>query len=386
MSIVYLILGLGIGVLIGWLARGNRDSPQPTMNPAQLQQQNAEHLDRSLDPVNQAMAVLSEQVRGLETDRNTAYASLASQVQAMTRTSTRLTDRTDKLVTALRSPQIRGRWGEVQLERVVELGGMVRHCDFNSQISARLGDKVVRPDLVVQLSGGRQIIVDAKVPFAAYLDALETSDPEENAGYLRRHAHQLRSHVNQLAAKDYISAFTPAPEFVVLFVPADPFLDAALEVDPELLEFAFSRNIVIATPTTLFALLRTVALGWRQEDLGDKAREVHRLGRELFTRLGTMGDHFNRVGHSLDKAVESYNSTLSSIDSRVMVTARRLAELEVPARTDQFPTSLEPVTSRPRHARADPPVPSPEVTNHGSSGTNVAEDSGGESYNGFRTG
>ena len=263
------------------------------------------------------------------------------------------TDRTDQLVTALRAPQIRGRWGEIQLERVVELGGMVRHCDFDTQVTARFNGQLVRPDLVVHLAGGRNIIVDAKVPFSSYLYALDSDDPEENAAYLRRHAHLLRTHITQLSAKGYIDAFDPTPEFVVLFVPADPFLDAALGVDPEILEYAFSRNIVIATPTTLFALLRTVALGWRQEDISDKARDIQRLGRELYTRLNTMGDHYQRVGRHLEKTIEAYNATLGSLDSRVMVTARRLADLDVPARTDRPPLELRPVTDRPRHPRED---------------------------------
>lgn len=333
-----LLVGVLLGAVLGWLAHAYRRprDPSPTVDPGIVR-------------LEEAVSTIGGQLRELEQDRAVNNAALASQIQAMTRTSTRLTDRTDQLVTALRSPQVRGRWGEIQLERVVELGGMVRHCDFESQVTARLGGTLVRPDLVVNLAGGRRIIVDAKVPFASYLDALDSQDPEEHAGYLRRHAHLLRTHVTQLSAKEYIDAFDPTPEFVVLFVPADPFLDAALGVDPELLEYAFSRNIVIATPTTLFALLRTVALGWRQEDISDKARDIQRLGRELYTRLGTMGDHYNRIGRHLEKTIEAYNATLGSLDSRVMVTARRLADMDVPARTDRRPTDLEQVTSRPRH-------------------------------------
>ena len=347
-----LLVGVALGVVLGWLAHAYRRPPAPT--PAQLP---APAPDPGIIRLQEAVSTIGGQLRELEQDRAATYASLASQVQAMMRTSSRLNDRTDQLVTALRSPQIRGRWGEIQLERVVELGGMVRHCDFDSQVSARLDGKIVRPDLVVNLSGGRHIIVDAKVPFSSYLDALDSQDPEEHAGYLRRHAHLLRTHVTQLSAKEYIDAFDPTPEFVVLFVPADPFLDAALGVDPELLEFAFARNIVIATPTTLFALLRTVALGWRQEDISSKARDIQRLGRELYTRLNTMGDHYNRVGRQLEKTIEAYNATLGSLDSRVMVTARRLSEMDVPARTDRHPIDLEQITVRPR-------TPSPSVDDH----------------------
>ena len=340
-----LAIGLLLGIVLGWLAHAYRRPPAAEPQTPDLQ--------RSLAPIHEAVTTIGGQLRALEQDRATVYSSLASQVQAMTRTSTRLTDRTDQLVTALRAPQIRGRWGEIQLERVVELGGMVRHCDFDTQVTARFNGQLVRPDLVVHLAGGRNIIVDAKVPFSSYLDALDSDDPEENAAYLRRHAHLLRTHITQLSAKGYIDAFDPTPEFVVLFVPADPFLDAALGVDPEILEYAFSRNIVIATPTTLFALLRTVALGWRQEDISDKARDIQRLGRELYTRLNTMGDHYQRVGRHLEKTIEAYNATLGSLDSRVMVTARRLADLDVPARTDRPPLELRPVTDRPRHPRED---------------------------------
>lgn len=369
---VGLILGLLLGAALGWFAHSSRQtaSSSPELAPghsgsgetgagdARTGTSPAELTDtvnksvtntvtQSMLPLERAMHRLGQQLQELEADRATAFSQLSSQVHSMSRTSTRLSDRTDQLVTALRSPNVRGRWGEIQLERVVELGGMVKHVDFESQVTAYLGNKAVRPDLVVNLSADRHIVVDAKVPFSAYLDALETKDPEEHAAYLRRHAHMVRTHVQQLSHKDYIEAFSPTPEFVVLFTPADPFLDAALGVDPELLEFAFERNVVIATPTTLFALLRTVALGWRHEDISDKAREVQRLGSELYSRLNTMGDHYNRVGRSLEKAVEAFNSTLSSMDSRVMVTARKLAEMDIPSRTDKQPTNLSTVSQSP---------------------------------------
>jgi DNA recombination protein RmuC len=370
--IVGLLLGLLIGAALGWFAHSSRyPSPpsasgtgakpleqSPQTDPAELSlavnKSVNQTVAQTMVPLEKAMDRLGSQLQELEADRATAFAQLSSQVHSMSRTSTRLSDRTDQLVTALRSPNVRGRWGEIQLERVVELGGMVKHVDFESQVTAYLGNKAVRPDLVVNLSADRHIVVDAKVPFSAYLDALETSDPEEHAAYQRRHAHMVRTHVQQLSHKDYIEAFSPTPEFVVLFTPADPFLDAALGVDPELLEFAFERNVVIATPTTLFALLRTVALGWRHEDISDKAREVQRLGSELYSRLNTVGDHYNRVGRSLEKAVEAFNSTLSSMDSRVMVTARRLSEMDIPTRTDKRPTTLSPATASP--AKAAPSV------------------------------
>ncbi|WP_020384597.1 DNA recombination protein RmuC [Corynebacterium doosanense] len=335
-----LFIGLALGVVIGWLWRSARTPETPDTEAIEFV--------RQLAPLESAVDKLGGQLSSLEKDSASTYSALVSQVQAMTRTSSKLTDRTDKLVTALRAPQIRGRWGEMQLERVVELGGMVRHCDFDTQVSTRLGDRVLRPDLVVRLSGGRQLIVDAKVPFTAYLDAMETEDPEEQAAYMRRHAHLLRTHVTQLSDKNYMDAFSPTPEFVVAFVPADPFLDAALTVDPELLDYAFSRNIVVATPSTLFALFRTVALGWQQEDIADKAHEIQRLGRELHQRLHNFGEHYSRIGKNLEKAVDAYNSTLGSLDSRVMVTARKLADMDISTRARHDAPPVDPVTARAR--------------------------------------
>lgn len=318
--------------------------PSPAARALEAQRQ------REFDRLGHTMEQLSAQLREMDEDRAVAYSALAGQVQAVTRASSRLGDRTDQLVAALRSPNTRGRWGEMQLERVVELGGMTRHCDFDVQATAMVDGRMVRPDMVIRLSRGRNIVVDAKVPFGAYLDALGTEDPEEKQGYLRRHSHLVRNHVTTLASKSYLEAFSPTPEFVVLFIPADPFLDAALEQDPELLDFAFSRGVVLATPTTLFALLRTVSLGWQHETAAEKAHEIQRLGSQLYTRLGTMAEHYNRLGASLDKAVEAFNATLGSMDSRVMVTARRLKDLNVPAHTSAAPATLNPVSTRTRTA------------------------------------
>ena len=318
--------------------------PSPAARALEAQRQ------REFDRLGHTMEQLSAQLREMDEDRAVAYSALAGQVQAVTRASSRLGDRTDQLVAALRSPNTRGRWGEMHLERVVELGGMTRHCDFDVQATAMVDGRMVRPDMVIRLSRGRNIVVDAKVPFGAYLDALGTEDPEEKQGYLRRHSHLVRNHVTTLASKSYLEAFSPTPEFVVLFIPADPFLDAALEQDPELLDFAFSRGVVLATPTTLFALLRTVSLGWQHETAAEKAHEIQRLGSQLYTRLGTMAEHYNRLGASLDKAVEAFNATLGSMDSRVMVTARRLKDLNVPAHTSAAPATLNPVSTRTRTA------------------------------------
>jgi DNA recombination protein RmuC len=293
----------------------------------------AQAIGKLLDPMTATLARVEGQLRTVEKERESAYAGLREQVTAMRRDSALLQSETKQLVNALRAPQVRGRWGELQLERIVQLAGMVEHCDFSTQVtgSDNGGDRDggVRPDMVVHLAGGKQVVVDAKVPFAAYLEAVESSDPQVHADRLGAHARQLRQHVDALSAKSYWAAFEPSPEFVVLFVPGDPFLEAALRADPALLEHAFARNVVVATPTTLIALLRTVAYSWRQEALARNAAQVHQLGRELHSRLATMGNHVAKLGRSLDGAVASYNQTVSSLESRVLVTARRLTELEV---------------------------------------------------------
>lgn len=338
-SLIFLT-GLLLGVIVGAFAAltwGRRQEPAPE--------------PPDLGPIAHSLDQLHTQLGVLEREQALASNALAGQVQAIGRTSARLGTRTEQLVNALRSPQTRGRWGEMQLQRVVELGGMLEHVDFDTQEHLLVDGTLVRPDMLIHLAHGRTIVVDAKVPFSSYLDAMNTEDPEEQQAFMRRHAHLLRSHVDTLSAKSYIEAFQPTPEFVVMFVPADPFLDAGLQIDPELLDYAFARDVVIATPTTLFALLRTVALGWRQESLNEKAKEIQRLGAELHQRLGTMAEHYNRVGSSLEKAVEAFNATLASMDSRVMVTARKLEELDVPLRRGGS-AALRPISASPR--RSDP--------------------------------
>lgn len=342
MSTATVLLILATGLLAGFIAG-------VFTGAAWMRRSTPQQPPQDLRPVARALKDMREQLDEMDKQQAVSASSLAGQVQAIGRTSARLGDRTDQLITALRSPQTRGRWGEIQLERVVELGGMLEHVDFDTQEHMLIDGSRVRPDMIIRLTQGRNIVVDAKVPFQAYLDALGTEDPEERQAFMRRHAHLVRAHVDTLSAKSYIEAFQPTPDFVVLFVPADPFLDAALSIDPELLDYAFARDVVIATPTTLFALLRTVALGWRQESFNDAAKEIQRLGGQLHQRLATMAEHYNRVGSSLDKAVEAYNATLASMDSRVMVTARRLEEAQVPSRRGEAP-ALKPVSSRARHA------------------------------------
>jgi DNA recombination protein RmuC len=278
-----------------------------------------------VEPLHAALTALSDNVAALERHRAQAYAGLREQVAGMAKTSALLSSQTSQLVAALRAPAVRGRWGEIQLERVVELAGMTRHCDFDTQVTAA----GVRPDLVVRLAGGRHIVVDAKVPFEGYLDATGTDDPDEQAAHLARHARQLREHIDQLASKAYWAAFEPSPEFVVLFLPGDPFLDAALATDARLLEHAFGKNVILATPTTLVAMLRTIAHMWRQEAVTRDVATIQQLGRQLYTRLSGVARGLDRLGTQLAKAVDTFNTTTASIESRVLVTARKLHELDL---------------------------------------------------------
>ncbi|WP_460700433.1 DNA recombination protein RmuC [Nocardia thraciensis] len=345
-----LLLVFAAGFGLGWLGHAARAGQRAAAAEAQLAalRDNEKMLRQSLsaanedaarrnshavgtlvEPLREAVGALNQHLRQVEHNRINAYSGLREQVAGMQRVSHQLSSQTGQLVSALRAPQVRGRWGEIQLERVVELAGMSRHCDFDTQVSGSGQDGGVRPDLVVRLAGGRQIVVDAKVPLTAYLDATTEDDPRLRGEQLARHAKHLRAHVDQLADKAYWTAFDPAPEFVVLFVPGDPFLDAALTADSGLLEYAFGRNVILATPTTLIALLRTVAFGWRQEALSRDMATVQQLGRELYARLGTTGRHLDRLGAQLGKAVDAFNHTVAAVESRVMVTARRLHELEI---------------------------------------------------------
>lgn len=317
-----------------------------------------EHL---VAPLRDTLGRVEGQLRELERARLSAYTALTEQVGFVRQTSEQLRTETSALVTALRAPQARGQWGEMQLRRVVEVAGMVAHCDFEEQVSAPGPDGTVRPDLVVRLAGGKNVVVDAKVSLAAYLAAAEC-DGETRAQRLSAHARHLRKHVEGLAAKEYWSAFQPTPELVVLFVPGEAFLAPALEHDPTLLEDAMRRRVVIATPTTLITLLRTVAYAWQQEALTDNAREVFELGQELYKRLGTLGGHVDKLGRSLRRSVEDYNRMVGSLERGVLCSARRLAELRV---TDLELPAPEPVEDSPRPLTAmelvgeDGPDPGP---------------------------
>ncbi len=280
-------------------------------------------------PLKDTLGKVEVQMRELETARVAAYSSLVEQVRQVHTTSEQLRTETAALVTALRAPQTRGRWGEMQLRRVVEMAGMTQHVDFDEQVSVTTAAGVVRPDLVVRMAGGKNIVVDAKVTLAAYLEAAETTDDDVRADRLAAHARHLRKHVDDLAGKQYWTHFSPTPELVVLFVPGEAFLAPALEHEPDLLDHAMQRRVMIATPTTLMVLLRSVAYGWQQEALTDNAREVFELGRELYDRLGRLGEHVDKLGRSIGRVVGDYNAAVGSLETRVLVSARKLADMRI---------------------------------------------------------
>lgn len=280
-------------------------------------------------PLTETLTKVEGQLREIEKDRAGAQEALTKQIEFVRTTGEALRHETASLVSALRKPQARGRWGELQLRRCVELAGMTDRCDFTEQTTVSTSDGVMRPDLVVRLVGGKSIVVDSKVTLSAYLEAYEATDDAIRDQRLVAHAKHLRQHVNELAAKSYWSQFEPSPEFVVLFVPGDPFLAAALDEDPALIDDAFAKRVHLATPTTLISVLRAVAYAWQQDALAANAQQVFELGRELYKRLGTMGDHMDRLGRSLTGAVKAYNGTVGSLEKNVLVTARRLNALEV---------------------------------------------------------
>jgi DNA recombination protein RmuC len=319
-----------------------------------------QEVEQLVKPISQALLDFQKQVQQLETTREGAYAGISEQIKGLLGTQQDLRSETARLVTALRTPAQRGRWGEVQLKRVVELAGMLEYCDFKQQQSFDTEEGKVRPDLIVNLPGGRQIVVDSKVSLAAYLESLATEDESQRVQKLKEHAAQVKAHLSSLSSKTYWSQLERTPEFVVAFLPGEVFFSAALQNDPSLIEFGAEQRVILATPTTLIALLKAVAYGWRQEQLAKNASEINDLGKTLYERFSSLYEHLASLRRHLEGSVDSFNKMTNSLESRVMVTARKLRELGA-AGGDEV-QQIEPIEKVPRdlpeslRPQPEPPV------------------------------
>jgi DNA recombination protein RmuC len=296
------------------------------------------HLSGHVRPLKDSLERMDRQLQTVERVRQESYGALHTQVAA-------LAERAGSLTNALRTPHVRGRWGEAQLRNVVEYAGMVEHCDYVSQATTATDDGTLRPDLVVRIPGGKNVVIDAKAPLVAYLDAFETSDEAERRLRFADHARQVREHVGKLSAKGYWRQFDPSPDFVVMFLPDESYLRVAHEYDASLQEYAWSSNVILASPSTLMVLLRTVAMTWQQETVAQSAREVSTLGRDLYKRLATMGTHFSKLGRALDGSVKAYNETVGSLERQVLPQARRFEQHGI---TGIEPPELQPIDRQTR--------------------------------------
>jgi DNA recombination protein RmuC len=302
-------------------------------------------------PISEQLGKVDTRLEKLDRDRLQTTTKLDEQLRAMVVSQDRLRGETGALVAALRKPQARGRWGEMQLRNVVELAGMVSYCDFAEQVTVHDADRTMRPDLIVNMPGGKKVVVDAKAPLQAFLDAYDATDEGDRDRHMAEHARLLRDHIRKLSARSYWSQFAEAPDFVLLFLPGEHFYNAALEADPSLIQQGVDQQVLIATPTTLIALLRAVHYGWQQEKVAENAREISELGRELHTRIGTVAEHVQRLGKRLGGAVDAYNQAVGSLETRVLVSARRFADHGVVGHDKQI-APIDPIDVVPRSPQA----------------------------------
>jgi len=291
-------------------------------------------VENLVKPIREALDASRKQIAELEKARSEAYGGIRQQLETMQLSQRSLAEETRNLVKALRRPEVRGRWGEITLRRLVELAGMVEHCDFREQVHTAEDDQVIRPDMVVSMPDRRELIVDVKTPLDAYLEAVEAKDDAERQLHLQRHSRKVREHVRKLAGKDYWDQFSRSPDFVILFIPGDQFLSSALNEDPDLIEYALSRQIILSTPTSFVALLKAVAYGWRQLALAENAEEIRRLAEDLYGRLGSFVGHLNKVGRQLASSVDNYNRAVGSLERKVLPGARRFVELGIRPRKE----------------------------------------------------
>lgn len=296
------------------------------VNELDKKEKSIEHL---LKPIKETLSKTEAQIQDIEKERKESQGALHKHLESMAQTQATLQDETRKLVTALRRPEVRGQWGEMTLKRLAELAGMVEHCDFYEQEQVQTDEGALRPDMIVRMPDGREIVVDVKTPLDAYINAIEAVDDSERQIQLTRHTKNVKQRVNELADKAYWQQFKNAPDFVVLFIPGDQFLSAALDQEPSILENALARQVILATPTSFVALLRAVGYGWRQEQLAENAEHIKTVGEELYGRLQTFTDHLQKVGKSLDSGLKHYNSAVGSFDSRVLPSARKFNEMGI---------------------------------------------------------
>ncbi|MCX4190396.1 DNA recombination protein RmuC [Methylophaga sp. OBS3] len=306
-------------------------------------------IEQLLKPINEALQNTSKQIHEIEKERKESYGNLSATIAQMTQSQQQLQLETQNLVQALRRPEVRGQWGEMTLRRLAEISGMVAHCDFDEQTHTQTDNGSIRPDMIVHLPENRDIVVDAKTPLDAYLSAIQAKDDSTRKAELKRHAQVIRNRVRELSRKNYWAEYSQSPEFVVLFIPGEQFLSAALEVDPALLEDSMSQNIILATPTNFIALLRAVSYGWKQQKLAENAEVIRELGETLYKRLATFGGHLSKLGNSLGQSVNHFNSAVGSLERNVLPGARKFTEMGISVKSEI--DDLPPIEQQPRQVQ-----------------------------------